>query len=102
MKNCMIYKVVNGVLHSLVVRETAKMYIYEDMDSTEHANRHFGWITRFRKEECCTTPLEAIRERKNQIMSFSGTLQDKLEAMMVEFKMLDRLESEEIQKCDSP
>jgi len=92
----MIYTVVNGKLYSLVVRETPKMYIYDGMDSSEHGNRHFGWNRRFLKEDCCLTPLEAIRRRKNRIMSFSARLKDKLESMENEFKMLDELESEEV------
>ena len=82
-----IYKYYGGKVHEAEVRETDKMYIAE-----ERLGSAFGWSSRFRKEDCHLSPLEAIRSVINNRVSFRSKLKEKIHEIDSDLGTLRKLE----------
>ena len=90
-----IYKYYKGEVHELEVKETEKMYIAIERD----IGLAFGCVTRFSKaDHPPLSPLEAIRERINQHVSFRQTLKDRIHKIDSDMGILRKLERAYSQK----
>ena len=83
-----IYKYNKGEVHTLEVRETEKMFIYDG----NKRQRNFGYGTRFYKEDCCLSHDEAVLKVKNSLLTSIGLHTDRLNMANEEMSLL--MESE--------
>lgn len=91
-----IYKYYKGKIYSVDVRETEKMYIIDHnvfVHNSHQTAAAFGYRSRFlKKDHWSITPLEAVRERINQNVSFRQTLKNKIHKIDSELDTLRKLE----------
>lgn len=82
-----IYTVYENKVYSLKVRETEKLFIAEE----ENRGLPFGCISRFRKEDCSTSPEQAIKAAINAQLIIIEGLQDKLTTHQMNLVVLGKL-----------
>ena len=91
-----IYEYYNGTVYSLTVRETSKMYIFDGLysDEVKNTGMAFNYGHRFSKEDCCTSPREAVQKKKNSLKTMLGAYQDKIDGIRYELAHVEKLENE--------
>jgi len=81
-----IYTVFQSKVHELEVKETAKLYIAKD-----NYVLAFGYVSRFYKKDCFTSPAEAIAARRVELNNERQDHKDQIHQIDSELGTLRKL-----------